>query len=214
MRDAETALNRLEDNLAKLKELIDQAERGEIHKALGCTYNAWLKDTLRIEVSDRPERKVFALMMSDKGMSTRTIADILGVGKSTVDHDLATVPRGTPDGKVTGMDGKKHPAKKPAAQLEPAIDAEVVPLPDDKPKIPPLTEEFRNEVYVLKNCVTALKDIVADERFPKLVSRFEKLDATPDFEDAVIYLETFRKAIIGLLRFRPVRQAAMTTDDR
>lgn len=70
----------------------------------------------------RPQRKELVAELTGT-MSTRAIAVVLGVGTGTVHRDLtAGVPNGTAEpkpkalpgakAKVTGLDGKQHPAKK------------------------------------------------------------------------------------------------------
>lgn len=61
---------------------------------------------------DKSYRKQLVTELRSLGMSTRDIADTVGVGKSTVERDLSTVPRGTVDDfpvAITGRDGKKRP---------------------------------------------------------------------------------------------------------
>jgi hypothetical protein len=51
--------------------------------------------------------------LREQGHSPRAIAGAVGVSKSQVERDLAGVPDGTPDGRVTGRDGKSYAAKRP-----------------------------------------------------------------------------------------------------
>jgi hypothetical protein len=105
--------------------LLEQAERGDIHKALGCkSWPAYLKDTVRIVPVDRAERKLLVSVMSGNGLSQRAIADVLGVSKKTVQNDQ--VDTSIHLGATTGSDGKKYPPK-PAPEPEP-LDVDEVPV--------------------------------------------------------------------------------------
>jgi len=42
-----------------------------------------------------PERREAVAELTEEGMSTREIGEVLGVGKSTVDRDISAVPDGT-----------------------------------------------------------------------------------------------------------------------
>lgn len=62
----------------------------------------------------RGERRQAVADLRSQGMSTRQIADVTGISKGTVGNDLAQVPNvGHLPEKVTGSDGKQHPAKRP-----------------------------------------------------------------------------------------------------
>lgn len=68
---------------------------------------------LRMSIADRPE--AVAALRSD-GMSVRAIAAGLGISKSAVGRELATVPGGTVPDRITGTDGKERPASRPASK--------------------------------------------------------------------------------------------------
>jgi hypothetical protein len=55
--------------------------------------------------------QVVSQLTAEGGMSTRAIGDALGIGKSTVARMVPTVPDGTVDRRVTGLDGKNRPAR-------------------------------------------------------------------------------------------------------
>jgi Trp operon repressor len=193
-------LDHAADNYQTLLDLLDQARKGEIYKALGIkTWNLWFKDTVRLTYNDRDERKALTQIMSTNGMSQRTIRDILGVGVGTVSRDLSGVPCGTPEGKVTGTDGKQQSARKKLAAVpdpEQPLDVEVVEVSDEPaPKLPPLTEVFRDEVDTLRNCVQAFKDIVDDDRFEQSRNRIAKLKAFTLFHAAINDLDVLETAI-------------------
>jgi hypothetical protein len=73
-------------------------------------------DQKRVKRTARIERVVEA---RQEGKSEREIAEDLGVSKTQVHRDLETAATGpggpveTPDGKVTGQDGRQQPARKP-----------------------------------------------------------------------------------------------------
>lgn len=59
-------------------------------------------------------RSGYGAELRAEGMSTRAIGSALGIGKSTVDRDLGTVPSGTDEPeRVTGLDGRERPATQP-----------------------------------------------------------------------------------------------------
>lgn len=122
------------DRVRELAALVAEAKAGNAHEALGfASWTAYLADVmsgapLRLEPDER--REVVG-MLTDQGMSTRTIAPVVGVTKSEVSRDRQVSRRGTP-GPVTGADGKtyRHPAPKP----DPAPDE-----PEQEPGRVPVT---------------------------------------------------------------------------
>jgi hypothetical protein len=138
-------------------------------------------------------------------MSVRAIAGALGVGKSTVNRDLeAAVPSGTPD-NVVGVDGKTYRKLEPKPEPEPPLDVEVVepepkpkaePAPKLEPKEPPITSEFRDEMDNLQINVQAFKDILNDERFPKVRNRLAKRHLD-QLNDAIDDLKHVTKVLVG-----------------
>jgi N6-adenosine-specific RNA methylase IME4/ParB-like chromosome segregation protein Spo0J len=62
----------------------------------------------------KEQRDAHIKAMRQEGMSTRAIADVLGVNASTVSRNTG-VAFATPE-KVTGKDGKQYPARKPRQQ--------------------------------------------------------------------------------------------------
>jgi hypothetical protein len=129
------------DELARIKEAQDRADRiragfsqvadwwRDVIKAYGArdweslgytSWDAYLageygEHQIRIDPRDRQD---VVTAMAATGMSTRAIAPALGVGKSTVDRDLAGVPSGTPT-KVTGLDGRTQSATKTPSPSSP-----------------------------------------------------------------------------------------------
>jgi hypothetical protein len=80
----------INDNLAKLYELVEQAKAGEIHKALGYpSWTAYVADVFTVQVRlDRGQRRELVGYLSGEGMSQRAIADVIGVDQKTVSNDL------------------------------------------------------------------------------------------------------------------------------
>jgi len=61
----------------------------------------------------REQRRELVLKLRQKGWSTTRIAEILGVGETTIRRDLSGSPNGEPENtpKSTGADGKTYPAR-------------------------------------------------------------------------------------------------------
>jgi transposase len=173
VRAASDKLGSAADNLM---DLLEQAAAGNIHEALELpSWTAWFKDAVQVTVSDRHERKTFAILMSGKGMSQRAIAGALGVSQKTVDRDLADeeVEEGA---TVTSLDGAQRPKVGKSKAEEPQedseedfIDAEVVEEDaDDEPE--PMTaaqvvEAFNDETANLWAAHSELKDLLREEKW-------------------------------------------------
>jgi hypothetical protein len=120
----------IKDNFDKLRELVDEAKRGEVHKALGLpSWPAYLADVF----GEAPlglkgdARKKLVSYLSGEGMSQRAIAPVVGASQMTVSRDLAATE--TNDSvDTTTMNGKtfKRKSAKPA-------DAKPPPSTDDGP---------------------------------------------------------------------------------
>lgn len=158
-------------NVNALVGLLEEAMNGQIHEALEFpSWTAWVKDAVQIQVDDRLERKSLVALMSGKGMSQRAIAGTLGVSQKTVDRDLEEVE--SESAEVTGLDNKSYSKtkKKATKVVDPA-----------EPKPGPISEEYRDEIYNLRNAIAALKDLIYnDERFPKARNRIAKLKITDE----------------------------------
>lgn len=166
------ARDRVTTDMEKLKELVDRAALGQIHVGLGLrSWTEWAKDALHFSFTfdQRLERKEMAKMLSEKGVSQHTIAKMLGVSQKTIDRDLEGVVGGN-NGNVTAIDGRELPANRQGADEDSdnIIEGEIV---DPEPE-PPVTrvsvnEDFESEMFQLQNDIEALKEVIADERFPK-----------------------------------------------
>jgi hypothetical protein len=110
---------------------LDGLNREELCQELGITPTFKRVDVSDDEVRDfiwrrnlyrrhltAEQRRPFVEEMRAEGASIRTIAETLGVGRTTVSRDLSGVPNGTPDlqntgniDKIEGKDGKIYPSK-------------------------------------------------------------------------------------------------------
>jgi transposase len=109
-------VNTLCENVAKVEAPLIEAEAGQIHLTLGFkSWTAYLADTLagRLELNTEGRRKVVELLAGHR-MSQRAIAQATGVGRTTVQRDLAALDsqmaRNGPAETVIGRDGKTSPA--------------------------------------------------------------------------------------------------------
>lgn len=133
--EARALVDGMKADVADLGERIGTAYLGRAWVALG--YPSWdaLCDAefqgarLRVPREQRAEQ---VESLAAQGLSTRTIAAALGVGKSTVDRDLAGVPDGTPALPRIGHDGKTYSATQPARSVVPEIAATVAEFLADR----------------------------------------------------------------------------------
>jgi hypothetical protein len=109
-------VNSVRENVAKIEGLLIEAEAGQIHLTLGFkSWTAYLADALggRLELNTEARRKVVELLAGHR-MSQRAIAQATGVGRTTVQRDLAAtdgqVAHNGPPETVIGLDGRTHPA--------------------------------------------------------------------------------------------------------
>lgn len=92
----------IQSNLDTLMQRVAEAKAGQIHVALGFpSWTAYAADALKVTSRlDREQRRELVGMLSDEGMSTRAIAETVGISKNTVTADLSQI--GTPDGDDEG----------------------------------------------------------------------------------------------------------------
>lgn len=124
--------------LETLDSLITEAIQTELHKHLGYrNIQAYLQDVFRVEgvKRDIEGRRQVVQLLSQKQLSQRAIADIVGVDKRTILRDQEQVghtapAEGTEEPAVTvGRDGKKYTRKPKAPKAKPEpeiIDAEIL----------------------------------------------------------------------------------------
>lgn len=101
------------EQYSDLRALVDEAERCEDHLTLGYpSWTAYLADLFGDEPLRLPrdERIPMSQMLADKGMSTRAIGAVLGVGNKTVARDLG-VSNDTPDGEASPATPAPEPAE-------------------------------------------------------------------------------------------------------
>ena len=221
------SLDAAKNNFDTLVKLLEEAAGGQIHVAFGLkSWTAYVKEHVRITAPDPGERIVLVAYMSEKGLSQRAIADVLDVSKKTVQDDQSKVDTDYPP-DVTGLDGKRQPRKKHPKPVEPEpeppIDVEEVPVspqplvdenivvnddpesqkiqpdPPPKPKLPPITEEFRDNVDTLVADVESfraiIEEIMADERYAGIAcKRIARKNAEP-LHRCVSVLKTIVQAV-------------------
>jgi hypothetical protein len=109
------------------------AERLGVPAALGLSTREWVDQRLggyvRLSISERREA-VAELTSGEDALSIRGAAEVLGVGKSTVERDL--VPDGTPD-----------PEPEPEPQVEAVVEPAAVP---DGTAEPPTLDQMADQV--------------------------------------------------------------------
>lgn len=92
-------VNTINDNIAKLHDLVDQAKRGDVHQVLG--YRSWteyLADVFTVQVRlDREKRRELVGYLSGEGVPQRVIADVVGADRKTVRRDIEAGEKGPPE---------------------------------------------------------------------------------------------------------------------
>lgn len=132
------------DNVAKLQELVAEAQEGQAHTVLGyASWTAYIADVF----SDAPlqlqrsERREVVAWLSGEGMSTRAIAPIVGASHMTVQNDRdAGVKNFTPEpDAVFNDEGERQ------TWVNPDWLPDGLPESDDNEPLPPFdprTEEI------------------------------------------------------------------------
>jgi hypothetical protein len=176
-------IDKVATDIDALIELIDQAANGQIHVALELpSWTAWFKDAVRVNPSDRLERKVLVALMSGKGMSQRQIGATLGVSQKTVDRDLDGVVAESGDSPVDtlGSDGKTYSRSSVVDDDEVIegefVDDEPVQEADEPMKAVDIVAEFEDETVNLVNAVSAMHDLTQESNWSKAVRRIAKAD--------------------------------------
>jgi ParB-like chromosome segregation protein Spo0J len=114
------------------------------------------------------QRQEVTAELRQRGWSTRQIADVLDVGKSTVARDLSTVPDGTVE-RVFGKDGKWRAAHRPptvaafSAKEEERALAAYDELGDDLPQRPTRVSSLERRVKTKRVLPSAPPDGVRYE---------------------------------------------------
>jgi hypothetical protein len=114
-------------------------ERLGVPAALGMSTREWVEGRLggyiRLSI---PERREAVKELTDEGMSTRQVGDVLGVGVGTVHRDR--VPDGTPE-----------PEPKSERQVELPVEPSVVPDGTPEPEPPPTTARTEAAWLLVQN---------------------------------------------------------------
>jgi len=150
----------------KIAELLDAAQAEQDHVALG--YASW-PAYVAGEFADAlaglstAARRPAVVALAEGGLSTRAIAEIAGVGQSTVGRDLQVTRSGSPEQtrpqarsanlpekQVTGMDGKSYSAASAESR---------------KPRRSPLPDSYRRTTWELRKWIERLEKLHADDRF-------------------------------------------------
>jgi len=165
----------------KISELLEAAQADGDHRALGyASWTAYVAGEFADALAglSTAARRPAVAALAEGGLSTRAIAEIAGVGQSTVGRDLQVTRSGSPvpDGprpasefksmvaemgapsrrRVTGTDGKSYSATA-AAPSAPAA-----PRPRRRP---PLPDSYGTAVRDLGKLVDRLERLHADDRF-------------------------------------------------
>lgn len=114
-RDARALTDQIRLHVGTLLPLIKEAYQRRADLALG--YDSWAEycdAELRGLRMPLAERQAATAELRAEGLSTRAIAAALGTSDATARRDLAatTAAEGAPE-RVTGLDGRSHPASKP-----------------------------------------------------------------------------------------------------
>jgi len=111
-------LDMIADSIELVIPMIAEAKAGNAHQALGYeSWTAYVADKFGGVLArlTKSERLPFVELLADQGMSTRAIASVVGVSKSTVADDLSSSGHLTAE-PVTGRDGKSY--TRPTPRLE------------------------------------------------------------------------------------------------
>jgi hypothetical protein len=104
-------LSSVADQLDKLADLVAKAKAGDAHIAMG--YRSW-PAYVAGEFADlgvrlnRDDRRELVASLATMGMSTRAIAQVVGMSQATVNRDRPRESDDSPAREVTGMDGKVY----------------------------------------------------------------------------------------------------------
>lgn len=109
---------------------IECAYRGRVWIALGYeSWAQWCDKELGGFKLPVPQRKEMVASLKSRGLSNRSIAEVTGVSKDTINRDIRSGGSNDPPGtKVTGQDGKSYSANRP---IKPRPMDEVTPGESD-----------------------------------------------------------------------------------
>jgi hypothetical protein len=101
--------------------LLVLAKAGQIHEALGfSSWPAYVMEVVRIEPTDKAERRMMAVLMNREGMSQRAIAVALSVDQKTISNDLRAGEENS-SADTVGLDGKTYQSKGGAGPQRPHL---------------------------------------------------------------------------------------------
>lgn len=180
----------------QLKELVQQAKAGEVHKALGVKWNNWLADTVRVTGFQREDRKELTVWLTGEGMSTRAIGRMMGVSAMTVSRDVEG--EDVPD-TVTSLDGAQRPrngkAKDEEAEQEP-LDVEAEDLPDEPMKAVDIVAVFAEEMANLFAAQNELLLLTEEDKWAGARKRIINANLNT-LGDIIVALEAIRDDLMG-----------------
>lgn len=180
-------------------ELVKQAYTQRAWSALG--YDSWDEycvgefGTSRLRLP-REERSEVVASLRESGLSIRAIASATGMGRGTVERELASVPNGTPDaapvgpGTDGGLDADAETIDAEVVEEHATVDHDDVPLgtttfPDnvigidgkryrretqasvDKPRRRPITDRASKLGLELSRMNNAFAKLLDDDRFDR-----------------------------------------------
>lgn len=155
------AINKVVGDQRRTVELLEAAARDGVHHALGYdTFPAYVEQEFRLAlVPDSTRARGDAVLRLRRlGLSTRTIAEVVGVSQSTVSRD---VRRGeSSDSPVRGRDGKLYPQRTQRGRA-PGVEANV---PD--PPARGFEHAYYTAVVTVERVVSGLIELHQDDRFP------------------------------------------------
>jgi hypothetical protein len=150
-REARARVDRIKVSLDGLQDLCDEVADSYAKRdwrTLG--YNSWAQMCdAEFRVPD-DARLELVRALRNTGMSYRAVAAAAGVSKDTVGRDLARVADETPH-EVTGIDGKRYPARAPRPAVPPSPATLAV-------------RQLRSAVNMLEGAVRAGAELTPDER--------------------------------------------------
>lgn len=156
----------------RLLDLVEEAKAHDDHEALG--YPSWPAYVAgefadRLAQLDRAQRRDAVAALTATGMSVRAIAEVVGVGRSTVQRDQVSRD-GTPADDETQGFGNRTPADRPERST--GLDGKSYPAtvtPPEKPrKAPrrrPITDQYKDAAWELQKAVERLQRLHGDDRF-------------------------------------------------
>lgn len=97
----------INENIAELHALVEEAKGGHAHVALGYpSWTAYLADVFTVHVRlDRDQRRELVGYLSGEGMSQRVIADVVGASQDTVRRDLTGERNRSPGPQASAATG-------------------------------------------------------------------------------------------------------------